>query len=237
MPSLIAQDVDTVIMREAQEHDTSLIRVRSYAQDNVKQVKKNAKVSWFKKNGLLFRQYITQVGDQEKVYSQLVVPAKFRDMVMKLAPDFLLAGHRGTQRTVGRVSSEFYWPGIQSDVRRFCQSRDICQRTVHKDKVGKVPLERMPLIYEPFQRVAVDLVGPLFPATDTGNRYILTLVDYATRYPGVIALPNTETERVAEALIEMLFRIGVPCEMLTDMGTQFTSSLMYEVLASFLSDS
>ena len=72
VPSLIAQDVDPVIMREAQEHDTSLAKVRSYAQDNVTQVKKNGKVSWFKKNGLLFRQYITQGGDQEKVYSQLV---------------------------------------------------------------------------------------------------------------------------------------------------------------------
>nr|XP_022307941.1 uncharacterized protein LOC111113940 [Crassostrea virginica] len=229
VPSLIVQDVDPVIMREAQEHDTSLAKVRSYAQDNVTQVKKNGNVSWFKKNGLLFRQYITQGGDQEKVYSQLVVPSKFRDMVMKLAHDSLLAGHLGTQRTIGRVSSEFYWPGIQSDVRRFCQSCDICQRTVHKGKVGKVPLERMPLIDEPFQRVAVDLVGPLFPATGKGNRYILTLVDYATRYPEAIALPNIETERVAEALIEIFSRIGVPREMLTDMGTQFTSSLMSEV--------
>ena len=121
---------------------------------------------------------------------------------MKLAHDSLLAGHLGTQRTVGRVISEFFWPGVQSDIRRFCQSCDIlvCQRTVHKHKVGKVPLERMPLIDEPFQRVAVDLVGPLFPSTDKGNRYILTLVDYATRYSEVIALPNIETERVAEAL-------------------------------------
>ena len=61
-------------MREVQEQDTSLAKVRSYAQDNVTQlVKKNGKVSWFKKNGLLFRQYITQGGDQEKVNSQLVL--------------------------------------------------------------------------------------------------------------------------------------------------------------------
>ena len=93
----------------------------------------------------------------------------------------------------------------------------------------KGPLERMPLIDEPFQRVAVDLAGPLFPTTDRGNKYILTLVDYATRYPEAIALPSIETERVAEALMEMFSRIGVPREMLTDMGSQFTSSLMNEV--------
>ncbi|XP_065939358.1 uncharacterized protein [Magallana gigas] len=101
------------------------------------------------------------------------------------------------------------------------------KRTVHKGKIKKVPLERMPLKYEPFQRVAVDLVGPLSPITDKGNRYILTLVDYATRYPETIALPSIETERIA--LFEMFSRIGIPREMLTDMGAQFTSALMSEV--------
>ena len=58
----------------------------------------------------------------------------------------------------------------------------------------------MPLIDTPFRRVAVDLIGPLHPITERGNRYILTLVDYATRYPEAVALPKIETERVAEAL-------------------------------------
>ena len=56
-------------------------------------MKKNGKISWFVKNGLLFRQDTLRGGDQEKANSQLVVPAKFRDMVKKLADDSLLAGH------------------------------------------------------------------------------------------------------------------------------------------------
>ena len=87
----------------------------------------------------------------------------------------------------------------------------------------------MPLIDEPFKRVAVDLIGPLHPVTDRGNRYILTLVDHATRYPEAIALKGIETERVAEALVDIFCRVGVPQEMLTDMGSQFTSALMNEV--------
>ena len=87
----------------------------------------------------------------------------------------------------------------------------------------------MPLIDEPFRRVAVDIIGPLSPITERGNRYILTLVDYYTRYPEAVALPNIETECVAEALLDMFCRIGFPVEMLTDMGSQFTSTLMKEV--------
>jgi len=92
-----------------------------------------------------------------------------------------------------------------------------------------VTLGVMPLIDEPFQRIAVDIVGPLQPVTDNGNRYILTIVDYATRYPEAIPLPRIETERVAEALVDVFSRIGIPREMLTDQDSQFTSDIMREV--------
>ena len=74
----------------------------------------------------------------------------------------------------------------------------------------------MPLIDTPFKRVAVDIVGPIELRSDKKSRYILTMIDYATRYPEAVALPSIETERVAEALVEMFSRVGIPDEMLTD---------------------
>ena len=87
----------------------------------------------------------------------------------------------------------------------------------------------MPLIQTPFERVAVDIVGPIKPATERGHRYILVLVDYATRYPEAIPLKTIDTEVVVEALLTMFNHLGVPQEMLSDVGTQFVSSLMKEV--------
>ena len=75
----------------------------------------------------------------------------------------------------------------------------------------------MPFIDTHFQRVAIGLVGPLEPWKDSKNKYILTLVDYATRYPEAVALPSIETETVAEALESIFSRVGVPKEVLTDM--------------------
>ena len=92
-----------------------------------------------------------------------------------------------------------------------------------------MPLGRLPLIDTPFKRVAVDIVGPIEPRLNNRSRYILTMMDYATRYPEAIALPSIETEHVAEALVEMFSRVGVPDEMLTDCGSQFTSEIMKEV--------
>ena len=111
-------------------------------------------------------------------------------------------------------------PGCQAEFNRFCKSCDICQRTVPKERVVKAPLSNMPLIEILFQRIAVDIVGPLDPPTYRKNRYILTIVDYATHHREAIPLPGIETEWVAEALIDAFSRVGVPREMLTDMGTQ-----------------
>ncbi|XP_070545582.1 uncharacterized protein [Ptychodera flava] len=79
------------------------------------------------------------------------------------------------------------------------------------------------------QRVAVDLVGPIDPATDRGNRHILTLIDYATRYPEAVPLKRISTEVVAEALVDIYSRVGIPKEILSDLGTQFISDVMKEV--------
>ena len=79
------------------------------------------------------------------------------------------------------------------------------------------------------KRVTVDIVGQIKPRSKKRNRFILTLIDYATRYPEAVALLSRETEHVAEALVEILSRDGIPDEMLTDCGCQFTAEVMKEV--------
>ena len=85
------------------------------------------------------------------------------------------------------------------------------------------------MIDTPFKRVAVDIVGPIEPRSERKSRYILTMIDYATRYPEAVVLPGIETEHVAEALVEMFSRVGIPDEMLTDCGSQFIAEVMKEV--------
>ena len=55
----------------------------------------------------------------------------------------------------------------------------------------------------PFKRVAVHLIGPITPASDKGHQYVLTLVNYATRYPEAVPLKIIDTETVAEALLDL----------------------------------
>ena len=140
-----------------------------------------------------------------------------------------MSGHLGINKTMDRVLTEFFLPGVCGDVSRFCKSCDICQRTIQKGRVTKVPLGKLPLIDTPFKRVAVDIVGPIERRSERKSRYILTMIDYATRYPEAVPLPGIETERVAEALVEMFSWVGNPDEMLTDCGSQFSAEVMKEV--------
>ena len=88
--------------------------------------------------------------------------------VMSVAHDSNISGHQGTGKTTDRILSQFYWPGLFEAVHHYCRSCDVCQRIIPKGKVGKVPLGKMPIIDTPFQRVAVDIVGPITPTTDCG---------------------------------------------------------------------
>ena len=60
-------------------------------------------------------------------------------------------------------------------------------------------------------------------------RYILRVVDCATRYPEAVPLEKIDTESIAEALIGIFSRVGFPREILSDNGIQFVSQVMKEV--------
>ena len=150
---------------------------------------------------------------------------------MEVAYGSIMGGHLGIKKTTDKIESACYWPGIQSDLTRFCKSCDICQKTVNKGSVPKVPLQKMPLIDTSFKRVAIDLVGPIRPPSEEGHRYILTLVDFATRYPEAVPLKTIDTETVAEALVNSFSRLGVSEEILSDLGTQFVSDCMKDIFS------
>ena len=218
--------VDREELIRLQRADESLEKY--YSMKDVK-VKDGKKTSFEEKNKVLYRMYQHPDTQHGKVTRQVVVPRSLRQRVMEVAHNSIMGGHMGVKKTVDRIISNFYWPGLQQDVTHFCRSCDVCQKTVHKGTVPKAPLEKMPLIDMPFKRVAVDLVGPIAPPSEEGHRYILTLVDFATRYPQAVPLKTITTEAVAEALVNLYSRIGIPEEILSDMGTQFVSECMEEV--------
>ncbi len=96
----------------------------------------------------------------------------------------------------------------------------------------KAPLRPLPLMEVPFERIGMDLIGPLEWSV-RGHRFALVLVDYATRYPEAVVLRNISAKSVAVALFRMISRVGIPKEILSNQGMAFMSRTirkLYELL-------
>ena len=222
----VEEEVTPDVLKRLQKEDESLNKVRSLTSTT----DRGSRKYWYTTtNGILYRIYQPDSTDPDTMVKQVVVPKPLRSQVMSLAHESIMGGHLGIKKTFDKVTTSFYWTGIHGDITRYCRSCDVCQKTIAKGKVTKVPLERMPLIDVPFKRVAVDIIGKIFPTTESGYRYILTMVCYATRYPEAVPLKHISTEAVAEALVSMFSRLGIPEEVLSDQGSQFMSEIMVEV--------
>lgn len=99
----------------------------------------------------------------------------------------------------------------------------MCQKTVGKGRVSNLQLGKMSIIGIPFSRAAIDLIGPIHRSqADNGHRFVILVVDYATRYPEAKLLKNVDTETMAAALVENFSMVGIPKEILTDQSKQST---------------
>jgi len=79
----------------------------------------------------------------------------------------------------------------------------------------------------------MDIIGPLPPSRDSGNRFVLTVLDLCTHYPEAIPLQHHTAQDVARALISVFSHFGFPSRILSDQGTDFLSELMQVFLHEF----
>ena len=87
------------------------------------------------------------------------------------------------------------------------------------------------LVGDIFERVGIDLTGP-HPRSRKGNVFILTYVDYLSKWAEAVPLPNKEMITVAKALIDKIFcRLGLPRQILSDQGREFDNALLKELCA------
>ncbi len=173
--------------------------------------------SW--KKGMLVRtMYVTW----EEHRDVLVLPRGYRDRVKTLGHD--KNGHLGAEKVARIVGRHFVWPGMAKDISEHCRSCALCQvKSKHRPK--RAPAIERPVLAEPFESVAVDLVGPL-PKGKGGCRYILTYVCLATKWPEAVALRSITAKSVMEGLWSIFSRTSIPERVLSDQGGQFCGKVM-----------
>lgn len=209
---------------EAQKADPTLKVARESVVD-VAKVKDN-KNCYYVKDHILMMKWTPQVKLQKQVDDLIVIPSQYRQDIMETAHD--ISGHMGITRTMDRITAHFHWPGLKKDVQKYCRECQTCQY-LSKDKTKQKQLLRpLPIIDVPFKRVGMDIKGPL-PVTNQGNKYILIVCDYATRYPEAIPIPDQTAATISQKLIEIFGRVGLPSEVVHDHASNFLSHAMTDM--------
>ena len=165
-----------------------------------------------------------EIGGHQHV---IVLPRSLRNGALRLLHNVKFSGHLGVHKTSQRVRERYYWVGMTVDIREWVTNCNNCQKKQQPKKSKRAPMKQYN-VGAPLERLAIDILGPL-PESIKGNKYIVCIGDYFTKWVSGIAIPDQEANTVAEALIENVFCIfGLPRQLHSDQGRNFESQLFQE---------
>ncbi|CAF4130590.1 unnamed protein product, partial [Rotaria sordida] len=195
-------------------------------QHKIAEVMKNPIKSTYEfKDGLLYKLMIMREGCNTKK-KLIYLPSSLINDLLQVYHSDPLSGHFGVQRTYLKIKNKYWWPNMKQSITQSIQSCLPCQQynISRSKKPGR--LQPIPPPEGPFQLIGMDYCGP-FKQTPRGNRYVLCLTDYFTRWVVAAAVPDCSAQTTAEALFnEYICKYGVPAVILSDQGTHFHNQLM-----------
>ncbi|KAG7302874.1 hypothetical protein JYU34_012858 [Plutella xylostella] len=154
-----------------------------------------------------------------------------KDEIITILNDFHIlptSGHAGINRMINNIKKYYFWPGITNDVINFVKKCKSCQIQKHTNRHTKEPMTITSTASTAFERISLDIMGPL-DVDNYDNKYILTLQCDLSKYVEAYPLPRKDTETVTKAFVtNFVLRYGVPKTVISDRGTEFTSSVMVE---------
>ena len=165
--------------------------------------------------------------DRQGYRNRTVLPSKLIKPAIKELHDGVAGGHLGRMKTLRKMKTRFWRPGMTKEVHRYCDNCLTCAQCKSKPR-PRAPLQSIPS-GNPMQRVHIDIVGPL-PRTKKGNCYILTAECSFTKWVEAWAIPNQRASTCAKTLVRhWICRFGVPDSIHSDQGRNFESKVFEEM--------
>ena len=182
-------------------------------------------------NEVLYFVPTSAMEDGMKIEMRVVVPEKLINDAMQLAHVGVTHAHFGYKKTLFKARSLFYIPNLPKHVKDVCMSCLECAR--RKAGITQTStLGQFEPVQQPLDHVHMDLLGNL-PVSRLGNRYILSIVDRYSHYVTLYALPNKETNTVAQFFVQFILKNSLPTKVTSDRGGEFVSAVMKRVCEIF----
>ena len=206
------------IMQSVPATDKKLreIRDRQEEDDECQTVKKYCMTGWPQKSPPGLKQYFILKSDlsvQEGILMyrhRIVIPSVMREETLQK----LHAGHQGVAKTRALARASVWWPGLSTRINTLVADCPTCA----KERPAPVePMIPTPVPEFPWQRVGIDLME------FRGENY-LVLIDYFSKYIELAMLKTLTSQETTNHIKSIFARHGVPQTVMSDNGTQFSSS-------------
>nr|GEW91267.1 reverse transcriptase domain-containing protein [Tanacetum cinerariifolium] len=151
--------------------------------------------------------------------------------ILKACHEGPTGGHHGANLTVKKVfDAGFFWPSIYRDAHDMIKTYDTCQRQGKISQKDEMPQNTIQ-VCEIFDVWGIDFMGP-FPSSK-GNKYILVVVDYLSKWVEAKALPTNAARVVVKILKSLFSRFGIPRAIISDRGTHFCNDQFTRVMIKY----
>ena len=179
-----------------------------------------AKKGFYVVDGILYYE-----GPDMPGHRRIVVPTHLKQKILDEHHDLPFAGHFAVKKLSQRISQYFYWNGLKSDVYKKCSSCVSCASVQGQGDRGRPPLVSIP-VGGPFDCIGMDFVE--LDVSKQGHRYALVFQDYLSKWPEVYALADRKATTVAECLLDLVWKHGVPNKIIHDRAPEFLSEVLQE---------
>ncbi len=175
------------------------------------------------RDGILYRRVQCPDGGEEVL--QLLLPAVLKTDVLTQLHQ--CHGHQGIERTAELVRRRCYWPGLASDVARWCQECERCQSAKDTRPVAQSFMGHL-LASRPNEILAIDFT--VLEPSSSGVENVLVMTDVFSKYTLAVPTRDQRAETVAQVLVnEWFYKFGIPGRLHSDQGCNFESSLIRQL--------